>query len=53
MAASPDASGTIAVTETMRGNRRHSITTNVPNWPSAGDTISVFFKDYPAKAYRH
>ncbi len=52
MAASPDASGTIAVTETMRGNRRHSITTNVPNWPSGGDTNSVYFKDYPAKAYK-
>jgi pimeloyl-ACP methyl ester carboxylesterase len=50
--ASPDASGTVAVTETMRGNRRHSITTNVPNWPSLGDTVSVFFKDYPAKTYR-
>ena len=53
MAASPDASGTIAVTETMRGNRRHSVTTNVPNWSSgAGHTNSVYFKDYPAKTYK-
>jgi hypothetical protein len=51
--ASPAASGTVAVTETIRGNRRHTITTNVPNWPSLGHTVSVFFKDYPAKTYRH
>jgi pimeloyl-ACP methyl ester carboxylesterase len=52
MPASADASGTIAVRETMRGNRRHSVTTNVPNWPSGAHTISVFFKDYPAKSYK-
>jgi hypothetical protein len=50
--ASADASGTVAVTETMRGNRRHSVTTNVPNWPAVAHTNSVYFKDYPAKAYR-
>jgi pimeloyl-ACP methyl ester carboxylesterase len=52
MPASPDASQTIAVRETMRGNRRHRVTTNVPNWPSEGHTVSVFFKDYPAKSYK-
>src|SRR3712207_5137005 len=31
---SPDASGTIAIEETMRGKRRHRETINVPNWPS-------------------
>lgn len=50
--ASPNASGTITVRETMRGNRRHTVTTRVPNWPAVGDTISVYFKDYPAKRYR-
>ena len=49
--ASPDASGTVPVTETIRGNRRHTVTTNVPDWPAIGHTVSVFFKDYPAKAY--
>lgn len=49
---SPDASGTVAVTETMRGNRRHTITTNVPNWPAGAHTVSVYFKDYAAKAYK-
>jgi hypothetical protein len=51
MPASPDASGTISVRETMRGNRRHSVTTNVPSWPSGAHTVSVYFKDYPAKQY--
>ena len=50
--ASPDASGTLPVTETMRGNRRHTVTTNVPNWPSTAHTVSVYFKDYPAKTYK-
>jgi hypothetical protein len=52
MPASPDASGTIAVEETMRGNRRHEETINVPNWPSDQHTVSVYFKDYAAKALR-
>lgn len=52
MASSPDASGTIAVTETMREPRAQTETTNVPNWPSDLHTVSVFFKDYDAKAYK-
>ena len=52
MPASPDASGTIAVEETMRGNRRHAETINVPNWPSDQHTVSVFFRDYAAKEFR-
>lgn len=48
----PDASGTIAVEETMRGKRRHRETINVPNWPSDNHGVSVYFKDYAAKAYR-
>ena len=40
------------MTETIRGNRRHTVTTNVPDWPATGHTVSVFFKDYPAKAYK-
>ena len=53
MPSSPDASGTIAVTETMRGSRApRRETINVPNWPSDQHTVSVFFKDYDAKAYK-
>ena len=50
--ASPDASGTIPVEETMRSKRRHVETTNVPDWPSSEHTISVFFRDYAAKEWR-
>ena len=46
MPASPDASGTIAVTETVRGSGGHTETINVPNWPSDQHTVSVYFKDY-------
>ena len=52
MAASPDASGTIAVTERMREPRAQTQTTNVPNWPSDQHSVSVYFKDYDAKAYK-
>ncbi len=52
MPSSPDATGTIAVEETMRGKNDHQETINVPNWPSATDTVSVFFRDYKAKTYR-
>lgn len=53
MAASADASGTISVEETMRGNhRRHEETISVPNWPSSQHTVSVYFKDYAAKTLR-
>ena len=50
--ASADASGTIPVEETMRGNRRHAETINVPNWPSDQHTVTVYFKDYAAKEFR-
>jgi hypothetical protein len=55
--ASHDASGTIAVKETMRAirspaDRRHTETINVPNWPSDTDQVSVYFKDYAARASR-
>ena len=49
--ASPDASGTIAVTETMRDPGGHQLTTNVPNWPSDQHAVSVYFKDYDAHAF--
>ena len=52
MASSPDASGTIAVTERMREPRSQTQTTNVPNWPSDQHSVSVYFKDYDAKAYK-
>jgi hypothetical protein len=52
--ASPDASGTVAVANTPRpgGGKRHTVTTNVPNWPSGEHTVAVYFKDYLAKAYK-
>ena len=52
MPSSPDASGKIAVTETMRAPRPQTETINVPNWPSDQHTVSVYFKDYDAKAYK-
>lgn len=54
MPAGTDHGGTISVEQTMRGRRQrpHRVTTNVPNWPSDTDTISVFFRDYPAREYR-
>jgi hypothetical protein len=48
--ASPDASGTIAVKETMRG-AGHEETINVPDWPSNQHTVSVYFRDYVAKTF--
>ena len=50
--ASPDASGTVAVTETMRSPHPQTQTTNVPDWPSDEHSVSVYFKDYDAKAYK-
>ena len=52
MPASPDASGTIAVKDTMRRPHAQTDTINVPNWPSDQHTVSVFFKDYAAKAFK-
>lgn len=49
--ASPDASGTIAVEETMRDPGGHEETINVPNWPSDQHAVSVYFKDYVAEAH--
>jgi hypothetical protein len=50
--ASPDASGTIAVRETMRRPHAQTQTTRVPDWPSDRHSVSVYFKDYDAKAFR-
>ena len=52
MPASADASGTIAVKSKMRAPHPQVQTTNVPDWPSDLHTVSVFFKDYDAKAYK-
>jgi len=49
--ASPDASGTIAVKETMRDPGGHQTTTNVPDWPSSEHIVSVYFKDYAANSF--
>ncbi len=51
MPASADASGKIAVKETMRDPGGHVTTTNVPNWPSSENNVSVYFKDYAAKSF--
>jgi Lipase C-terminal domain/Lipase (class 2) len=51
MPASPAATGTIAVTETMR-QTGHVETINVPNWPSSEGVVSVLFRDYVAKKYK-
>ena len=52
MASSPDASGSIAVKETMRKPHAFTRTTNVPDWPSDAHTVSVYFKDYAAEAFK-
>jgi hypothetical protein len=52
MPASSDASGSIAVRETMRAPHPQRETINVPDWPSDQHTVSVYFKDYDARAYR-
>lgn len=48
--ARPDASGTVTVTETMRGSG-HEETIHVPAWPSDQHTVSVYFRDYVAEAF--
>lgn len=51
--ASPDAGGKIEVRETMRDPGGQVKTINVPNWPSSQHNVTVYFKDYVAKSYRH
>ncbi|HWL43053.1 MAG TPA: hypothetical protein VNQ73_08920 [Ilumatobacter sp.] len=45
--ASPDASGTITVTNYPRGDRSAPQTFNVPDWPSSGHAVSLLFTDFP------
>ena len=52
MPSSPDADGSIAVDNEMRKPRGHEVTTNVSDWPSDQHTVSVYFKDYKAKAFK-
>ena len=52
MPSSPDASGTIAVKETVRKPYSHKETINVPDWPSDAATASVYFKDYEAEKFK-
>ena len=47
LAASPDGSGTITVTNLPRGDRSDPQVLNVPNWPSSTHSISVIFTDWP------
>jgi hypothetical protein len=42
--ASPDASGTVSVTDTPRGSG-HATVVNVPNWPSLTNRTTVQFRD--------
>ncbi len=49
--ASPDADGTITLTNIPRGDSGRTQTINVPNWPSSGHSISVLFADYPLPAF--
>jgi pimeloyl-ACP methyl ester carboxylesterase len=44
ISASPDASGSVAVTDVARGSGRASMI-NVPNWPSDVHRISIQFRD--------
>jgi pimeloyl-ACP methyl ester carboxylesterase len=46
MPASPEADGTITVTNHPRGDATRPQTFNVPNWPSSGHTISLMFADH-------
>jgi hypothetical protein len=36
----------------MREPRGHRETINVADWPSDAHSVSVFFKDYDARAYK-
>ncbi len=47
MPASPEAEGTITVTNLPRGDRARPQTFNVPNWPSSTHSISLMFADHP------
>ncbi len=42
--ASPDASGSVSVTDTTRGSG-NATEINVPNWPSESDRVTVQFRD--------
>lgn len=42
--ASPDASGSVAITEVARGSSGATI--NVPNWPSSEHRVSIQFRDH-------
>ncbi len=48
--ASPDASGTITVTNLPRGDASRPQTLRMPNWPSDRHAISVVFSDWPVDA---
>ena len=48
--ASPDASGTITVTNLPRGDSARPQTLRMPNWPSDEHSISVVFADWPVDA---
>ena len=45
--ASPDADGTLTARNLPRGDASRPQTLNVPNWPSAGHTVSLVFSDWP------
>ena len=45
--ASPDASGTVTVTNLPRGDASAPQTFNIPDWPSSGHAVSLLFTDFP------
>ena len=45
--ATPDASGTITITNYPRGDESRPQVFNVPNWPSSTHAVSLLFTDFP------
>lgn len=45
--ASPDASGTVTITNVPRGDASSPQTFNIPDWPSSGHAVSLLFTDFP------
>lgn len=45
--ASPDASGTVTITNLPRGDASAPQTFHIPDWPSSGHAVSLLFTDFP------
>jgi pimeloyl-ACP methyl ester carboxylesterase len=44
--ADPEGRDPVSVTQVVRGDEDHTVTVNVPNWPSSTDAVSVQFRDF-------